>query len=150
MGFSLHGGSPSTLFSFGWHSWHRGALFWGLSAFGLGWFLGRLRGPERRMLRVMMERRMALVRVKGKYQVTIPKEVRRKLGLRVGDYLEVEVQGSAIVLKPKALVDKDEAFERLRSLLERLREKRAALSEEEVEREVLEAIWAVRAEGTAG
>jgi len=93
---------------------------------------------------------MALVRVKGKYQVTIPKEVRRKLGLRVGDYLEVEVQGSAIVLKPKALVDKDEAFERLRSLLERLREKRAALSEEEVEREVLEAIRAVRAEGTAG
>jgi len=93
---------------------------------------------------------MALVRVKGKYQVTIPKEVRRKLGLRVGDYLEVEVQGSAIVLKPKALLDKDEAFERLRSLLERLREKRAALSEEEVEREVLEAIRAVRAEGTAG
>ena len=93
---------------------------------------------------------MALVRVKGKYQVTIPKEVRRKLGLRVGDYLEVEVQGSAIVLKPKALVDKDEAFEKLRSLLERLREKRAALSEEEVEREVLEAIRAVRAEGTAG
>ena len=93
---------------------------------------------------------MALVRVKGKYQVTIPKEVRRKLGLRVGDYLEVEVQGSAIVLKPKALVDKDEAFERLRSVLKMLREKRAALSEEEVEREVLEAIRAVRTEGTAG
>ena len=62
----------------------------------------------------------------------------------------MEVQGLAIVLKPKALVDKDEAFEKLRSLLERLREKRAALSEEEVEREVLEAIRAVRAEGTAG
>jgi AbrB family looped-hinge helix DNA binding protein len=93
---------------------------------------------------------MALVRVKGKYQVTIPKEVRRKLGLRVGDYLEVEVQGSAILLKPKALLDKDETLEKLRALLEKLREKRVALSEEEVEREVLEALRAVRNEGTGG
>jgi AbrB family looped-hinge helix DNA binding protein len=93
---------------------------------------------------------MALVRVKGKYQVTIPKEVRRKLGLRVGDYLEVEVQGSTILLKPKALLDKDEALEKLQAVLEKLREKRAALSEEEVEREVLETIRAVRGEGTGG
>jgi AbrB family looped-hinge helix DNA binding protein len=93
---------------------------------------------------------MTLVRVKGKYQVTIPKEVRRKLGLRVGDYLEVEVQGSAILLKPKALLDKDETLEKLRALLEKLREKRVALSEEEVEREVLEALRAVRNEGTGG
>jgi AbrB family looped-hinge helix DNA binding protein len=89
---------------------------------------------------------MALVRVKGKYQVTIPKEVRRKLGLRVGDYLEVEVQGSTILFRPIALVD----FEKLQAVLEKLGEKRAALSEEEVEREVLEAIRAVRTEGTEG
>jgi AbrB family looped-hinge helix DNA binding protein len=93
---------------------------------------------------------MALVRVKGKYQVTIPKEVRRKLGLRVGDYLEVEVQGSTILLKPKALLDKDETLEKLRTVLEKLREKRVALSEEEVEREVLQAIRAVRGEGLEG
>jgi AbrB family looped-hinge helix DNA binding protein len=89
---------------------------------------------------------MALVRVKGKYQVTIPKEVRRKLGLRVGDYLEVEVQGSTILFRPIALVD----FEKLQAVLEKLREKRVALSEEEVEREVLETIRAVRTEGTEG
>jgi len=93
---------------------------------------------------------VALMRVKRKYRVTIPKEVRRKLGLRVGDYLEVEVQGSTILLKPKALLDKDEALEKLRTVLEKLREKRAALSEEEVEREVLETIRAVRSEGTEG
>jgi AbrB family looped-hinge helix DNA binding protein len=93
---------------------------------------------------------MAVVRVKGKYQVTIPKEVRRKLGLRVGDYLEVEVQGSTILLKPKALLDKDEALEKLRTVLEKLRGKRAALSEEEVEREVLEVIRAVRTERPEG
>jgi AbrB family looped-hinge helix DNA binding protein len=93
---------------------------------------------------------MAVVRVKGKYQVTIPKEVRRKLGLRVGDYLEVEVQGSTILLKPKALLDKDEALEKLQAILEKLREKRAALSEEEVEREVLQALRAVRGEEPEG
>jgi AbrB family looped-hinge helix DNA binding protein len=93
---------------------------------------------------------MALVRVRGKYQVTIPKEVRRKLGLRVGDYLEVEVQGSTILLKPKALLDKDEALEKLRTVLEKLLEKRVALSEEEVEREVLQTIRAVRGEGPEG
>jgi len=93
---------------------------------------------------------MALVRVKEKYQVTIPKEVRRKLVLRVGDYLEVEVQGSTILLKPKALLDKDEALEKLQAVLEKLRGKRAALSEEEVEREVLEVIRAVRTERTGG
>jgi AbrB family looped-hinge helix DNA binding protein len=93
---------------------------------------------------------MAVVRVKGKYQVTIPKEVRRKLGLRVGDYLEVEVQGSAILLRPKALLDKDEALEKLQAILEKLREKRAALSEEEVEREVLQALRAVRGEEPEG
>jgi bifunctional DNA-binding transcriptional regulator/antitoxin component of YhaV-PrlF toxin-antitoxin module len=76
--------------------------------------------------------------------------VRRKLGLRVGDYLEVEVQGSTILLKPKALLDKDEALEKLRTVLEKLREKRVTLSEEEVEREVLQAIRAVRTEGTGG
>ena len=66
------------------------------------------------------------------------------------DYLEVEVQGSTILLKPKALLDKEEAFEKLQAVLEKLREKRAALSEEEVEREVLGAIRAVRSEGTGG
>jgi AbrB family looped-hinge helix DNA binding protein len=121
------------------------------------WEISFKRSPSMGFIVIMFESltftqggAMALVRVRGKYQVTIPKEVRRKLGLRVGDYLEVEVQGSAILLKPKALLDKDEALEKLQAILEKLREKRAALSEEEVEREVLQAIRAVRGEGPEG
>ena len=39
-------------------------------------------------------------------QVVIPKKLHDQLGLRPGDYLEVEIQGDRLVLTPKALVDK--------------------------------------------
>lgn len=90
---------------------------------------------------------MPLVRVKGKYQVTIPAEIRKRLNLEVGDYLEIEAQGETILLKPKAVIDreKEEAWERLRELLERVHRKLGqAVPEEEVERDVLEAIKALR------
>ncbi len=68
---------------------------------------------------------MSLVKVKKKYQVTIPAEIRKELNLKVGDYLEVKAQGTAIILKPKAVIDrgKEEAWERLRELLERVHRK---------------------------
>lgn len=44
---------------------------------------------------------MALVKVKEKYQVTIPTSVRQKVGLDVGDVLEAEVTGKKITLTPK-------------------------------------------------
>jgi AbrB family looped-hinge helix DNA binding protein len=91
---------------------------------------------------------MPLVRVKGKYQVTIPAEIRKELNLKVGDYLEVEARGSSIVLRPKAVIDreKEEAWERLKELLERVHQKIGEVPEEEVERDVLEAIRAIRGE----
>lgn len=49
---------------------------------------------------------MSLVRVKDKYQVTLPVEVRRKAGLAVGDLLEAKVKGKLITLTPKALVNR--------------------------------------------
>lgn len=89
---------------------------------------------------------MPLVKIKDKYQVTLPAEVRRILDLKVGDYLEVEAIDAAIVLKPKAVIDKGkkESWERLRDLLERVHDQVGDTSEEEVERDVLEAIKAVR------
>jgi len=39
------------------------------------------------------------VKVTRSYQVTIPAEVRRALGIRVGDYLSVKVVGDRIVLE---------------------------------------------------
>ncbi len=88
---------------------------------------------------------MALVKVKEKFQITIPAPIRRKLGLKVGDYLELEEAGGSIVLRPVAVVDKrkGEALEKLEKVLKRVRGK-PDLAEEEVERDVLEALKAIR------
>ena len=92
---------------------------------------------------------MAVVKVKEKYQVTIPAEIRKVLALKVGDYLEVETNGTAIVLTAKAMIDKEkkEAWDRLGELLDRVHRKIGDVPEDEVERDVLEAIRAVRDQG---
>ena len=91
---------------------------------------------------------MPLVKIKDKYQVTFPAEVRRILDLKIRDYLEVEARDAAIVLKPKAVINrgKKESWERLKDLLERVHDQVGDTSEEEVERNVIEAIKAVRKE----
>jgi len=89
---------------------------------------------------------MALVKVKGRFQITIPASIRRKLGLKVGDYLELEESEGSIVLRPVAVIDKRkrEALERLERVLERVRQRLEDIPEEEVEEDVLEALRAVR------
>jgi AbrB family looped-hinge helix DNA binding protein len=47
-----------------------------------------------------------LVRVKGKFQVTIPAVIRRKLALQEGCYLEATVSDEGILLRPRQLADK--------------------------------------------
>jgi AbrB family looped-hinge helix DNA binding protein len=56
---------------------------------------------------------MPLVKVKPKFQVTIPTEVREAVQLAVGDILEATVQGTTIVLTPKAVVDREKAWEQI-------------------------------------
>ena len=51
---------------------------------------------------------MSLVRVKTRSQVTIPDEIRRRLGVKVGDLLEADVERGSIVLRPKLVEDRDE------------------------------------------
>ena len=91
---------------------------------------------------------MALVKVKEKFQITIPAPIRKKLGLKVGDYLELEESGDSIVLRPVTVVDKKrgEALERLERVLKRVRERLEDLPEEEVENDVLEALRALRSD----
>ena len=43
---------------------------------------------------------MPLIKVKHKFQVTIPTEIRAAVSLEVGDILEATVQGTTIVLTP--------------------------------------------------
>ena len=53
---------------------------------------------------------MALIKVKGKYQVTLPASVRQKMGLAVGDLLEVEIKGKKITLTPRSVIDQELAL----------------------------------------
>ena len=57
------------------------------------------------------------VKVTRKYQVTIPRDVREELGIRIGDRILVEVEGDKIVLRPLALRKKN-PVEELLNLLE--------------------------------
>ena len=56
---------------------------------------------------------MALTKLTRNGQVTLPAEARRKLRLDEGDYLEAEVVGTSIVLTPKAVVDREAAWQQV-------------------------------------
>lgn len=50
---------------------------------------------------------MALVKIKEKYQVTLPAALREKAGLEVGDLLDAKVEGKKITLTPKSVLDRE-------------------------------------------
>ncbi len=56
---------------------------------------------------------LPFVKVKGKFQITLPTELREKLRLGVGDILEATLNGQTIVLTPKAIVDREQAWTKI-------------------------------------
>lgn len=48
----------------------------------------------------------SVVKIGASRQVIIPKKIHDRLGLKPGDYLEVELKDDKVVLIPKALVEK--------------------------------------------
>jgi AbrB family looped-hinge helix DNA binding protein len=50
---------------------------------------------------------MPFVKVLRSGQITVPKEVRKVLGIKEGDVLEIALEKSGVVLKPKSLIDKE-------------------------------------------
>jgi bifunctional DNA-binding transcriptional regulator/antitoxin component of YhaV-PrlF toxin-antitoxin module len=50
---------------------------------------------------------MALVKIKEKYQVTLPVSLRKEARLEVGDLLEAKVEGKKITLTPKSVLDRE-------------------------------------------
>ena len=56
---------------------------------------------------------MPFVTVKPKFQVTIPAKLRRGIDLREGDIMEATLVGDGILFKPKAVVDRDAAANRI-------------------------------------
>ncbi|MHA1616724.1 MAG: AbrB/MazE/SpoVT family DNA-binding domain-containing protein [Candidatus Njordarchaeales archaeon] len=60
---------------------------------------------------------MKEVIVTRKYQITIPKEIREKLGIKIGDKLVVSLEDDKIVIRPvKAM----KALEKLASIADRI------------------------------
>lgn len=53
---------------------------------------------------------MTLTKVRPKGQITLPDRVRKAVRLSEGDYLEVSVEDGAIVMRPKKLIDADQAW----------------------------------------
>jgi AbrB family looped-hinge helix DNA binding protein len=50
---------------------------------------------------------MPLVKILRHGQITLPKEIRKILGVEEGDLLEVGLENARVFLKPKVLVDKE-------------------------------------------
>ncbi|GAG97828.1 unnamed protein product, partial [marine sediment metagenome] len=51
-----------------------------------------------------------LVNLKTKSQVTIPKQIVRKLNLKPGDKLEFSLDDDKIIIKPVAIIDRSQAW----------------------------------------
>jgi antitoxin MazE len=50
------------------------------------------------------------VKVREKYQITIPEDVRNKIPLKVGERVEVAVLGGEIVIRPIVEIPRDQAW----------------------------------------
>jgi AbrB family looped-hinge helix DNA binding protein len=62
---------------------------------------------------------MSLVTVKPKFQVTIPAKLREQIALREGDVLDAVLVQEGILLRPKAVVDKQAVVSRLKEVFAR-------------------------------
>jgi AbrB family looped-hinge helix DNA binding protein len=60
---------------------------------------------------------MALVRLLRGGQITLPANVRQKLKLAQGDYLEAEVVESGVLLKPVSVVERERAWNDLMEII---------------------------------
>src|ERR687884_1330754 len=83
-----------------------------------------------------------LVKVKEKFQITLPAELREVLHLAVGDLLEATIQDNVIILKPKDVVDRTQARQQLLEVMDRVHAKLPPSTqdpraeEEEIAREI--------------
>jgi len=53
---------------------------------------------------------MSLIKVKNKYQIVIPEEVRKNLRVQIGDTLEIGEKDGVLILKPVMVIDKAQAY----------------------------------------
>ena len=53
---------------------------------------------------------MSLVKVKNKYQIVIPEDVRKKIKVEIGDTLEIMEKDGILIARPVVVVDKSQAY----------------------------------------
>lgn len=51
-----------------------------------------------------------IAQIRQNYQITLPAELRKRFGLRIGDLLEIAVKGYRLIVTPKRAVDLDQAW----------------------------------------
>jgi len=77
---------------------------------------------------VMTEKKVADVVLRPKRQVTLPKEICDRLGIGPGDVLELTVEESAIIARPRKMV----ALEALKEIQQAFQ--RSGITEEELQK----------------
>jgi AbrB family looped-hinge helix DNA binding protein len=89
---------------------------------------------------------MALVKVRRAAQITLPATIRRQLEIAEGDYLEAEVVGGKVVLKPVSPAEREIAWQRIREAQRSVRHMGPHLrpSPDEEERPIFEEVEAPR------
>ena len=60
--------------------------------------------------------KMPLVKIKDKFQVTIPASIRNAIELDIGDLLEAEVREDRILLIPKTVTDRKAMLKKFRKV----------------------------------
>ena len=91
---------------------------------------------------------MPFVTVKPKFQVTIPAKLRRRIDLREGDIMEATLVGDGILFRPKEVVDRDAAADRIAAKFAAARTSPEDLgrSEDEIMKDSIDEISASRRE----
>lgn len=91
---------------------------------------------------------MALLKLKRAAQITIPAELRKQFNLEEGDYLEAEAVKDGILLKPVTVMDRKQAKQALRTLLDKVHaaQQPRDLSPKEQEEEITRLIKELRQE----
>jgi len=51
-----------------------------------------------------------ITQIRQNYQITLPAELRKRLGLKIGDVVDVDVKGVQVILTPKRVVDLEDAW----------------------------------------
>jgi AbrB family looped-hinge helix DNA binding protein len=91
---------------------------------------------------------MALVRVRRRGEITLPRELQEALAIREGDTLEAEAVEGGVLLKPVSAAERKAARERIEQAMASVRPtaKQAAKPIEVQEQEIQEVVDEVRRE----